>query len=158
MASTITSANLTVTISESIMINGIEQGNTNSVTIAGIKEVSRRIITVGTSGEAELVLLDANDGTAPFNESDVMYIRITNLDDTNYMRLTFKDESGQEFAVRLNAGQTFIYNGDKVGSTGVVNSMDAQASALTWAPGDLVNITAQAYTSSCDVEVFVASE
>ena len=72
MASTITSANLTVTISESIMINGIEQGNTNSVTIAGIKEVSRRIITVGTSGEAELVLLDANDGTAPFNESDVM--------------------------------------------------------------------------------------
>ena len=158
MASTITSANLTVTISESIMINGIEQGNTNSVTIAGIKEVSRRIITVGTSGEAELVLLDGADYTAPFNESDVMYIRITNLDDTNYMRLIFKDEGGQEFAVRLNAGQTFIYNGDKVGGSGVVNSMDAQDSALTWSPGDLVNITAQAYTAACDVEVFVASE
>ena len=55
---------------------------------------------------------------------------------------------------RLDAGHSFIYGGDNSG--GVVDTHDASASALTVSLDDLVDITAQADTAACDVEIFVA--
>ena len=68
--------------------------------------------------------------------------------------LTFKDEDNTEFAVKLDKGQSFIYNGDLSG--GVVDTMHAGGSALSVSLNDLVNITADADTASCDMEIFVA--
>ena len=91
-----------------------------------------------------------------FIESDVRYIRITNLDDTNHVVLTCKNENDDEFAVKLDKGQSFIYNADLAG--GVVDTMDAiDGTGLSLSLGDLVNITADADTASCDLELFVAS-
>ena len=90
-----------------------------------------------------------------FIESDVRYIRITNKDDANHVTLTFKDEFDSEFALKLDKGQSFIYNGDLAG--GVVDTMDANGSAVSLALADLVDITAQANTAACSVEVYVAS-
>ena len=83
-----------------------------------------------------------------------MYIRITNLDDTNHVTLTFKDEDNTEVALLLDKGQSFIYNGDL--TAGVVNTMHASGSALTVSLNDLVNVTALADTAACDLEVVVA--
>ena len=67
-----------------------------------------------------------------------------------------KNENDDEFAVKLDKGQSFIYNGDISG--GVVDTMDAiDAAGLTVSLGDLVNVTADADTASCDMEIFVAS-
>jgi hypothetical protein len=86
----------------------------------------------------------------------VRYIRITNLDDTNHVTLTFKNENDDEFAVKLDKGQSFIFNGDLSG--GVVDTMDGiDGTGLTVSLGDLVNITALADTAACDLEIFVAS-
>jgi len=156
MTTTLTAATLTVTLKESIELNGVEQGATNTKTIASVNEVSKRIVTVTTT-EAEVIAFHASAiSSGTFIEGDVRYIRFTNLDDTNHVTLTFKNENDDEFAVKLDAGHSFIFPGDNSG--GVVDTMDAiDGTGLTYSLGDLVNVTADADTASCDVEIFVAS-
>jgi hypothetical protein len=155
MATTITNATLTVTLTESISLNGSEQGASNTLTIANIDEISKRIVTVPAS-EVTVIAMGTAVSNGTFVESDVLYIRITNKDDANHVTLTFKDENNSEFALKLDKGQSFIYNGDLAG--GVVDTMDANGSALSLALADLVDITAIADTAAVDLEIFVASK
>jgi hypothetical protein len=154
MASTISAGTLKVKIIEEIKLNGKDQGGITSFNIASVNEISKRIVTVPAS-EIEIIAMSTAVTSGTFIESDVRYIRITNLDDTNHITLTFKDEDNTEFAVLLDKGQSFIYNSDL--SAGVVNTMHAGGSALTVSLNDLVNVTALADTAACDVEIFVAS-
>ena len=153
MTSTVGSATLTVTLTEAITLNGYDQGSTNTLTIASVNEVSKRIVTVTTT-EQEVLAFGTAVASGTFLEDKVVYFRITNLDDTNHVVLTFKSEGNHEFAVKLDKGQSFVYNGDLAG--GVVDTMDASASALSLALEDLVNVTADADTASCDLEILVA--
>ena len=155
MTSTLTAATLTVKIHESISLNGKDQGATTSLSLSSINEISKRIVTVTTT-EAEVVAMSTTASSGTFIEGDVRYMRFTNLDDTNHITLTFKNENDDEFAVKLDKGQSFIYNGDISG--GVVDTMDAiDGTGLTISLGDLVNVTADADTASCDMEIFIAS-
>ena len=156
MATKITASDLRVTVTEVIKLNGKDQGSTNVLSIPSIATVSKRIIDVPAS-EVEIIAMSTAVSSGTFIESDVMYIRITNLDDTNHVTLTFKNENDDEFAVKLEKGQTFIYNGDMSG--GVVDTMDGiDGTGLTLGLGDLVNVTAIADTAAVDLEVFVASK
>jgi hypothetical protein len=156
MASTITAATMTVTVTESVSLNDKDHGSTNTLSIASVKEVSKRIVTATT---AEQVILAFGTAVAAgqYLESTAVYIRITNLDDANHVGLIFRNENSDEFAVKLDKGQSFIYNGDLAG--GVVDTMDAvdAAGLSTNTYADLVDITATADTGSCDLELFVAS-
>ena len=156
MTTTLTAATLTVTLKESIELNGVEQGATNTKTIASVNELSKRLVTVTTT-EAEVIAFHASAiSSGTFIEGDVRYIRFTNLDDTNHVTLTFKNENDDEFQIKVDAGHSFIYPGDNSG--GVVDTMDAiDGTGLTSALGDLVNVTADADTASCDMEIFIAS-
>ena len=149
MTSTVTAATLTVTHTESITLNGVDHGSTNTLSIASINEVMKRIVTVPTSEVEVLALHVSAVSSGTFLEADVRYIRLTNLDDTNHVTLTFKN-------VLLDKGQTFVYNSDL--ADGMVNTMDAiDGTGLSLSLGDLVNVTAIAHTASCDLEIFVAS-
>ena len=90
-----------------------------------------------------------------FDDGDVRYIRITNLDSSNHIVLTFRDEDNTEFKMKVDAGHSFIYPGDNSG--GVVDTMKAAGSALASGLSDLVDITVDADTAACDVEIFVGS-
>lgn len=154
MATTISPATLVVTLTEAITLSGVVQGATNVLSITSVTEISKRIVNIPTT-EVEIIAFAAtNPAAGTFVEADVRYIRITNLDDTNHVTLTFKNEDLDEFAVKLDKGQSFIYNGDLAG--GVVNTFDADSGALTVSLADLVNITALADTAACDLEIFVA--
>ena len=154
MATTITAATLTVTLTEAISLNGQDKGATNTLTISAVTEVSQRIVNVPTS-EVAILAMGTAVASGQFVESDVRYIRITNKDDTNYVTLTFKNEDNDEFAIKLDYGQSFVYNGDLSG--GVVDTMDGiDGTGLSLSLGDLVNITALANTAACDLELFVA--
>jgi len=157
MTSTITAATLTLTVKESIELNGVEQGATNVKTVASINEVSKRIVTVpDTTDGVEVVAMSTAITSGTFIKGDVRYMRFTNLDDTNFITLTFKNSNNDEFAIKLDAGHNFIYPGDNTG--GMVGTMDAiDGTGLTYSLGDLVNVTADADTASCDMEIFVAS-
>ena len=162
MATTLAAATLTITINESVTINGKNKGDSSIITISGIKEVLRRTVTVTTT-ETNLAYFPSNLaalGSVPalcgaFDSAKVRYMRITNKDDENHVMLTFKDEDNTEFRIKVDAGHSFIYPGDNSG--GFDSTMDASASALTLALENLVDVTVDADTASCDVEVFVAS-
>ena len=154
MTSTITAATLTLTVKESIELNGVEQGSTNTKTIASVTEISKRIVNVPAS-EVVAIAISTAIGAGQFHEDDVKYLRFTNLDDTNFVTLTFKNENNDEFAIKVDAGHSFIYPADN--SDGVKNTMDGiDGSGLTVSLGDLVNVTAAANTAACDMEIFVA--
>ena len=154
MTSTVSAATMTVTLTESISLNGTNHGSTNTLSIASVNEVFKRIVTATTS-EAIILSFGTAIAAGTFDEAKVMYIRITNLDDTNHVALSFKNEDSDEFGLKLDKGQSFIYNGDLAG--GVVDTMDAAATAITPDTfADLVDITAKANTASVDLEIFVA--
>lgn len=156
MATTISNATLTVKITETISLNGSDQGATNQYTVADIDEVSKRIISIPTS-ERTILNMGTNPGAGMFIESDVRYIRITNKDDANHVGLIFQNEDNDEFGVKLDKGQSYIYNADLAG--GVVDTMDAvdNAGLGTNTFADLVSVTAIADTAAVDLEIFVAS-
>ena len=159
-------ANLKVTIREELTLNGYDQGATNTLTVSGINELSKRIVTATTTEAGLLGVLSAlsNVGVTAnkvgylagiLDDGDVRYIRITNLDSSNHITLTFRDEDNTEFRMKVDAGHSFIYPGDNSG--GLVDTMKAAGSALASGLSDLVDITVDADTASCDVEVYVAS-
>ena len=159
-------ADLKVTIREELTLNGYDQGATNTLTISGINELSKRIVTATTTEAGLLGFLPALSSVGVtankvgylagiLDDGDVRYIRITNLDGSNHITLTFRDEDNTEFRMKVDAGHSFIYPGDNSG--GLVDTMKAAGSALASGLSDLVDITVDADTASCDVEVYVAS-
>ena len=158
MASTLTAATLTVTLTESISLNGTDQGATNTKTIASINEVSKRIITVTTTEAVIATFSSAVASAGHFPHADVRYIRFTNKDDTNFITLTFRNQDNDEAAIKVDAGQSFILNGDNAnGMTAVLNATQDADAASSANFGSLTNIQADADTGSCDLEMFVAS-
>ncbi len=156
MGTTITAAPLRVTITEAITINGQDKGSTNILSIPLVTEVSQRIITVGTS-ETIILAFGTAVGSETFNEADVRYIRITNIDSTNHCTLIFRSENSAECAHKIDAGHSLIIPGDNSG--GVVDVHDASSSSpITVSFDDLVDITAQFDTLAGDLELFVAGE
>jgi hypothetical protein len=150
----ISAATMTVTLTESVTLNGSVRGSTNTLTLSSIHEVVERTVTILHTSEVEIIAFSTAVTSGTFITGDVKYIRITNKDATNHIVLTFKSAGNHEFAVKVDKGQSFIYNGDIAG--GVASTMDASASALSLSLADLVNITALADTASCDVEFIVA--
>ena len=158
MATTITNATLTVTHTESISLNGAQQGGTNSKTFADINEVSKRILQITTNEATIATFSGAVASAGHFNDGTVRYIRITNLHATYFVALTFTNGSNDEFAVKLDAGQSIILCGDN--STGmelIFNATQAADAASHTAFGPLTIIQADAEASTVDIEMFIAS-
>ena len=157
MASTITASAMTVTLSESITLNGKNQGGTTTKTFSSIAEISKRILTISTNEATIATFSAAVASTGHYNDGNVRYIRITNLDDTYFVTLTFRNDDNDEFAVKVDAGQSFILCGDN--STGmelIFNAIAGDAASDT-AFGSLTNIQADAEASTVDIEMFIAS-
>jgi|TARA_R110000822_G_scaffold168988_1_gene309016 hypothetical protein len=158
MASTITAGTLNVTLTERIVLNGRDQGSTNTLSISGINEISKRIVTITTTESTIATFSAAVASAGHYVAADVRYIRFTNKDDTNFITLTFRNQDNDEAAIKLDAEQSFIWNGDNVdGMTAVLNATQDADAASSTNFGSLTNIQADADTDSCDLEVFVAS-
>ena len=151
-------ATLNVTHTESIILNGEEFGGTNSISYTGIGEISKRIFTITTAECVVATFSAAVASAGHYVAADVRYIRFTNRDGTNFITLTFRNQDNDEVALKLDAGQSFIWNGDNAnGMTSVFNATQDADAASSANFGSLTNIQADADTASCDVEVFVAS-
>ena len=162
MASTVTAATLTVTISESVTLNGQDLGATNEKTIASINEIYKRIVTCPANSETTLAHFHSSvaDGTlAPLDIDDVKYIRITNLDDTTSVTLSLQSDVGEDdsaadesASLLIEAGGSFIMGAPNDG----IGISDADANLVT----DLVDLESLVVftgSSAIDVEVFIAS-
>jgi len=157
MASTITAAPLTVTITEAVSLNGYDQGSTNTLTVADVTEISKRIVTVTTS-EATVATFSSAIAAGNYIAANVRYIRFTNKDDTNFITLTLRNQDNDEFAVKLDYGQSFMLTGDNAnGMAAIFNATEDADAASSANFGSLTNIQADADTGSCDLEMFIAS-
>lgn len=158
MATTITNASLTVSITENVKLNGVQHGGSNVKVISGINEISKRILTI-TTAEATIATFSAAVASAGhYVAANVKYMRFTNLDDTNFLTLTFRNQDNDEVAIKVDAGQSFMWGGDNTGGmVDVFNATEDADSASDTALGDLTNIQADANTASCDLEIFIAS-
>ena len=157
MARSFSTATLTVKIQEGIILGGQDVGATNSFTVTGIKNVVKRLMTATTDLMTIMTFHASTEGAGQYIEGSVRYIRITNLDDTNHICLIFVNENSDEFAVKVDKGQSFIFNADLSG--GVVDVFDANGAgtATSGSIGDLTTIKVQSDTASCDIEVYVAT-
>jgi len=150
MASTVTPATLTVTITESITLNGSDQGATNSFTVASVAEVNKRIVNCPAS-EKSVLTFGAAIEAGQFVVGDIRYVRLTNKDDTNYIILNIEAAGTTDFSVRLDPGASYLVI--STSATGGVDYADTGASTLE----DLTSINATANSAACDLEVLVAS-
>ena len=151
-------ANLTVTHTEDITLNGQQFGTTSIKSITGITEISKRILTITTAESTIATFSAAVASAGHYIAADTRYIRFTNQDGTNFITLTFRNQDNDEVAIKLDAGQSFIWNGDNAnGMTAVFNATQDADAASDTAFGSLTNIQADANTGSCDLEMIIAS-
>ena len=158
MASTITAGTLKVTLTEQVILNGRDHGSKNELSVSGINEISKRIVTI-TTAEATIATFSAAVSSAGhYVAANVRYIRFTNKDDTNFVTLTFRNQDNDEAAIKLDSGQSFIWNGDNAnGMTAVLNATQDADAASDTAFGSLTNIQADANSGSCNLEMIIAS-
>ena len=143
-------AELRVTITESIQLHGHEYGGNKTLNISGINEVNKRVVSATTTDTTLISFGDAY-GAGTFIEGDVRYIRITNLDGSNYVVLNIEGDASTDFSIRLDPGASYMVISSS--NTGVVDYADISGVTLE----DLTAIKADANSSSCDLEVLVAS-
>ena len=113
-------ANLTVTHTESITLNGQDFGNTNVFSITGINNIYKRIVTCPANVDTTIlrtgVTVDVTDSS--MDVQNVKYIRVTNLDGSNPVNLNLQidvTESGsgasavnETATILLAAGESFV--------------------------------------------------
>tara|TARA_Y100000052_G_scaffold27107_1_gene33697 strand:- start:1126 stop:1596 length:471 start_codon:yes stop_codon:yes gene_type:complete len=153
-------ANLTVTITENVILNGSVRGSTNQLTITGIEHTLERVVTIPANSDGTVVLtkdtIASQDGALDIQ--DTKYIRITNLDSTNNVNISLQVDSDSDDSVAdesasisLPAGHTFMMGTPH----DAINVNDSSASIQT-AMKDLESIIVDSADQNVTVEIFVA--
>tara|TARA_R110000751_G_scaffold190270_1_gene296104 strand:+ start:127 stop:573 length:447 start_codon:yes stop_codon:yes gene_type:complete len=147
MATTVTTADLTVTVTETYTLNGVAYGNTINKSFSSNGQVLQRIMNVSTSDPA-ILNFGAADAAGQVKVGDYKYFRITNLDDTNFITLTLFNGT-DSFFYKLLSGDIFLL---------MSNDMDAIASSTSFgAFADITQIKADADTAACDIEILAVT-
>ncbi len=149
MASSFTTTSLTVTISESIMINGQPINSDNQLVVSNIGQIDKRIVAIPTASEVTVLAFGAAVAAGTLVSANVKYIRITNKDDTNFVRIRVTKSGAETFDIKLEAGKSFLMGN-------VSESVSATAVAFS-AFVNMTSINAQADTAAVNIEVFAAS-
>ena len=157
-------ANLIVTHTESITLNGQDFGNTNVFSISGINNIYKRIITCPADVDTTIlrtgVTVDVTDSS--MDVQNVKYIRVTNLDGNNSVNLNLQidvTESGsgasavnETATILLAAGESFVMGT----SHDSIAAYDADGSVQTTLH-DLESILIDPSSNEVRLEVIAAS-
>ena len=161
MASTVSAANLKVKITEEIILNGKDQGSSNTLTIGSIKDVSKRIVTIAADDDATVLVFKSTTASADgaLDKDTVKYIRITNLDDSNSVNISLQLDSGEDNSAAdlsvthlLEAGRSFM-----MGTPDEAVHADDDSATIVTALTDLESIIVDPGSNAGTVEVFTAS-
>tara|TARA_R110002096_G_scaffold406940_2_gene605363 strand:- start:525 stop:950 length:426 start_codon:yes stop_codon:yes gene_type:complete len=140
-------ATLTVTITEAVTLNGSSRGSTNTHTET-VTQIDHRIVSCLHGSEQTVLLFGGAVAAGTIKDATLDYLRLTNLDSSNFVTVRVRGNS-EEYAVKLEAGDSFILNN---------SVMDANATggaSLSLAAIDSIGV--QADTAPCEVEIFAAA-
>ena len=154
-------ADLTVTITESVTLNSVDQGATTSLTIASVVETFKRIVACPTGVDTTIATFRSTSATADgaLDVEDVRYIRVTNLDSTNPVNLSLQVDAGEDDSaadesctILLEAGKSFIMGTPSEG----IAVQDTNA-VLEATMHNLESILVDPLSNEVAVEIFIAS-
>lgn len=149
MATTVSPQTLTVTLSETINLNGQSINSENQLTIPSITSIDKRIVTIPFASQVTVLNFGAAVAAGTVIAANVKYIRITNKDSVNFVRVRVTDVSGETYDQRIDAGKSCMFGNALLSAS----STGAAFSAFVTAD----NISAQADTAPVDIEIFSAS-
>lgn len=153
MSSTISKKSLTVTIRESVDLGSNSFDGISQFKISGINEISQRVISIPTH-QVPILQLSSSAAAGTFVSSSLKYVRVSNLDNSNYVRLTFTSGSnvvggGNKYDVRLDPLRSLVFSNDAYSGSDSLRTFNAFAS--------FTSLKAIADTSAVDLEIYVAS-
>ena len=153
-------ADLTVTITESVTLNSVDQGATTSLTVASVVETFKRIVACPTGVDTTIATFKSTSATADgaLDVEDVRYIRVTNLDGTNPVNLSLQIDAGEDDSaadesctILLEAGKSFMMG---IPSDGI--AVADNAATIITALHNLESILVDPLSNEVAVEVFIA--
>ena len=151
-------ATLNVTITESVTLNGKDQGGTYSGFSNGsITQVDKRLINA--AADTELTLYGAADaqasaaGGALWDDDSVKYVRITNLAGTSaYVYITIKNTDSDEAVFKLYGTESFLLHRHAASFEAIASNGASQTSV-----SHIDLVTVKAVSSAQAIELFIAS-
>ena len=147
-------ADLTVTISESITINGALRGSTNTLSVESITDTFERVVTCPHSNTTTIATFNSNvyGSAGALDLENCKYIRVTNLSDTAVMDLAIVTEN-TNYQVVMTAGTSHLLC---QADTAAIAEADTTPNFPTLE--DITSIQVRPRdTTDVDVEIFVAS-
>lgn len=147
MATTVSNTTFTSKITETVSINKHHQQIETTLSIPNVTDYSHRIMSVST-GTSSIISLGASDSAGTIDKERFKYLRITNLDDANNVRLTFVLASGDTYEVVINPKTSHILT---------AKAADITTGGAAVSLEDISQIKGTATTAACDVEVLTVS-
>ena len=159
-------ANLVVTLTEAVTLNGAARGSTNAVTISGVNDIYHRIVSCPDDVPLSLATFKSTVGVAIAEQlmdiELVKYIRITNLDGTNPVILNLLIDTGEDdsaadlgASIEVEAGKSFIMGSPH--ESILVDDDAATVNVSNVALMDLRSIHVDPVSEAVQVEIFIAS-
>ena len=151
-------ATLTTKVTESIVLNGQNFASSHTKTIDSITQVIKSIIEIPTSEMNLLTFASAATGMSTLDQDDVEYVRITNLDSTNFITIGIETlaDGDSVAAFRLDAGRSFILCTSNASAEHPQFFVNDSGHNSNGTQIDIETITALANTAACELEIFVA--
>lgn len=154
-------ATLSVTITESVTLNGKDRGSENILEISSVNEVFHRIVTCPSGVDTTVATFRSatNVADGALDVEDVKYIRVTNLDTSNPINLSLQIDAGEDDSaadesatILVEAGKSFIMGAP---SDGI--AVDDSAATIVTTLHNLESLLVDPLTNAVSVEVFIAS-
>ena len=146
MATTISPAAGTLTVTFTLSLGGKAYDLTLTRAISAITRADKRIIRVPTATETEIIGVSGTVDRGVFDTFDILIL--INRDDTNYVRLRLSQNANDTFDHRLDAGECFIIFNPNI----EVNTTEAAFAAFVTAD----RVSAQANAAAVDLEYLIA--
>tara|TARA_A100001201_G_scaffold130218_1_gene115917 strand:- start:389 stop:838 length:450 start_codon:yes stop_codon:yes gene_type:complete len=146
-------AELTTTITESVILNGSVRGSSNVLTTSDIVDVYERILTLAHSNTTTIVTFGStpHSSAGAVDVENAKYVRVTNLSTTDDMILAFVT-SGTNYQVTVRAGGSHVLYQAEDAILGEADSTPAFSGLA-----DVVTIQARpSATTDVQCEVFIA--
>ena len=146
-------AELTTTITESVILNGSVRGSSNVLTTSDIVDVYERILTLAHSNTTTIVTFGStpHSSAGAVDVENAKYVRITNLSTTDNMILAFVT-SGTNYQVTVRAGGSHVLYQAEDAVLGEADSTPAFSGLA-----DVVTIQAKpSATTDVQCEIFIA--
>jgi len=147
-------ADLTVTVTESIILNNAKRGSTNTLTVSSITDTFERLVTCPHSQTTTIATFNSNvyGSAGALDLENCKYIRVTNLSTTGVLDIAIVTENTNYQVVMTGGTSHILCQAD----TAVIAEADTTPNFPTLEDITSIQVRPRA-SENCDVEIFVAS-